>query len=48
MAIALGIPFKAHESFTRSDIDERQELVQSICEVIWVVIKPLVLRLAAR
>ena len=35
MAKTLGIPFKAHESFTKMDIDERQALVQSICEVIW-------------
>lgn len=31
----LGIPFKAHKSFKKTDIDERQELVQEICEVIW-------------
>jgi Protein of unknown function (DUF1524) len=35
MAKSLGIPFKAHESFTKTDIDERQALIQSICEVIW-------------
>jgi hypothetical protein len=35
MAKALGVPFKAHESFTKTDIDERQALVQSICEAIW-------------
>ncbi len=35
MVKALGIPFKAHESFAKADIDERQVLVQSICEVIW-------------
>ncbi|HBP86107.1 MAG TPA: hypothetical protein DD706_00240 [Nitrospiraceae bacterium] len=35
MAKVLGIPFKAHKSFTKSDIDERQELVQSICKAIW-------------
>jgi hypothetical protein len=31
----LGIEFKPHESFTKSDIDEREKLIQSICEVIW-------------
>jgi uncharacterized protein with ParB-like and HNH nuclease domain len=35
MAKALGLPFKAHESFTKADVDERQALVQSICEVMW-------------
>ena len=35
MAKALGIPFKAHKSFNKTDIDERQALVQRICEVIW-------------
>ena len=35
MARVLGLKFKAHESFTKADIDERQELLQSICEVIW-------------
>lgn len=35
MAKALGIPFKAHKHFTKTDIDERQALVQRICEVIW-------------
>jgi len=35
MANALGLSFKAHESFTKADVDERQALIQSICEVIW-------------
>lgn len=34
-AQALGIKFKAHESFTKADIDERQAVIQRICEVIW-------------
>jgi uncharacterized protein with ParB-like and HNH nuclease domain len=36
MAKTLGLLFKAYKSsFTKTDIDERQALVQSICEVIW-------------
>ena len=35
MAEALGLPFKEHESFSKADIDQRQALVQNICEVIW-------------
>jgi uncharacterized protein with ParB-like and HNH nuclease domain len=35
MARRLGLKFKAHKSFTKADIDERQELIQSICEVMW-------------
>ena len=35
MAQNLGLKFKAHKSFTKADIDERQALIQSICEVIW-------------
>ncbi len=35
MARTLGLKFKAHTSFTKADIDERQALIQSICEVIW-------------
>lgn len=35
MASALGIKFKAHNKFAKADIDERQALLQSICEVIW-------------
>lgn len=34
-AQTLGIKFKAHGSFTKADIDERQALIQRICEVIW-------------
>lgn len=35
MIRTLGLPFKAHVSFNKADIDERQELVQKICEAIW-------------
>ena len=35
MAEDLGIPFKPHNAFTKTDIDDRQALVQRICEVIW-------------
>jgi uncharacterized protein with ParB-like and HNH nuclease domain len=35
MAQNLGLKFKAYKSFNKADIDERQALVQSICEVIW-------------
>lgn len=35
MANNLGLKFKPHTAFTKTDIDERQALVQSICEVIW-------------
>ena len=35
MAKNLGLKFKAHESFAKADIDERQALLQRICEVIW-------------
>ena len=35
MAQNLGLEFKAHRSFTKADIDERQTLIQRICEVIW-------------
>jgi len=35
MARNLALKFKAHDSFTKADIDERQALVQSICEAIW-------------
>ena len=35
-AEGLGLKFKAHTYLSRrSDIDERQELIQGICEVIW-------------
>ena len=35
MAKNLGLKFKPHTAFAKIDIDERQSLVQSICEVIW-------------
>lgn len=35
MVQSLGVKFKAHESFNKADIDERQALVRSLCEVIW-------------
>ena len=35
MAKSLGLKFKPHDSFNKTDIDERQKLVQHICEVIW-------------
>ena len=35
MAQNQRLKFKAHKSFTKADIDERQALIQSICEVIW-------------
>lgn len=35
MAQRLGIPFRHHESFGKADIDQRQKLIQRICEVIW-------------
>lgn len=35
MAKNLGFKFKAHKAFAKTDIDERQMLVQSICEAIW-------------
>jgi hypothetical protein len=35
MARDLKLNFKAHKSFAKADIDERQELIQNICEVIW-------------
>lgn len=40
MASTLEIEIKAHSSFTKQDIDERQALIQSICEVIWNSPKP--------
>lgn len=30
-----GLPFKAHEKFNKSDIEERQELYKLICKDIW-------------
>jgi hypothetical protein len=35
MSRALGLGFKAHTSFTKADIDDRQALIQNLCEVIW-------------
>ncbi|MGC8541532.1 MAG: DUF262 domain-containing protein [Phycisphaerae bacterium] len=35
MARTFELKFKAHKSFTKGDIDERQALIQCICEVIW-------------
>lgn len=35
MARTLGLKLKPHKSFTKADIDERQALIQSVCEVIW-------------
>jgi hypothetical protein len=35
MRQSLGLKFKPHRSFKKADIDERQELLRSICEVIW-------------
>ncbi len=35
MAKNLGIEFKAHKTYSKGDIDERQALVQKICEAIW-------------
>jgi uncharacterized protein with ParB-like and HNH nuclease domain len=35
MAQTLGLKFKPYASFSKADIDERQELIQSICESIW-------------
>lgn len=31
----LNLPFKAHESFKKADISERQTLYEAICESIW-------------
>jgi hypothetical protein len=35
MARDLKLNFKAHKAFAKADIDDRQELIQSICKVIW-------------
>jgi len=35
MARRLGLKFIAHTKFTKTDIDERQALLKSICEAIW-------------
>lgn len=31
----LDLPFRAHDEYKKADIDERQELLQRICVVIW-------------
>jgi uncharacterized protein with ParB-like and HNH nuclease domain len=31
----MGLPFQAHESFKKCDVDTRQQLYQAICERIW-------------
>lgn len=36
MAAQLELTFKAHPKFAKADINERQVLIQRICEVIWV------------
>ena len=35
MAKNLGLKFKAHKAYSKADIDERQLLIQNICEAIW-------------
>ena len=35
MVQSLGLEFKSHAVFKKVDIDERQALVQSICELMW-------------
>ncbi len=35
MANNLGLKFKAHKAFTKADINDRQTLIQNICEAIW-------------
>jgi len=35
MAKTFGLSFKAYKSYAKADIDERQVLIQNICEVIW-------------
>lgn len=35
MARTLGLSFKPHPSFNKADIEERQALIQRICEMIW-------------
>ncbi len=35
MSRKLGLPFEAHPSFTKADIEKRQTLIRRICEVIW-------------
>jgi len=35
MSQKLCLGFKAHKSFTKADIDERQALIQRLCEAVW-------------
>ena len=35
MAKKFSLKFKAHTAYAKADIDQRQVLLQSICEVIW-------------
>ncbi len=35
MANNLGLKFNAHKAFTKADINDRQTLIQNICEAIW-------------
>ena len=35
MAQKLGLSFKPHKTFGKADIDDRQYLIKTICEVIW-------------
>lgn len=35
MIKSTGLPFKAHEEFKKSDIEDRQELYQLICKELW-------------
>jgi len=35
MAVSQKLKFQSHEKFRKADIDERQWLIQQICEQIW-------------
>jgi hypothetical protein len=35
MASTLGLNFKPYRAFTKSSIDERQQLIQEVCRAIW-------------
>ena len=35
MTSRLSLPFKPHDEFKKADVEERQELYQRICELIW-------------
>jgi len=35
MALSQNLKFQSHEKFRKADIDERQWLIQQICEQIW-------------